>query len=72
MGSASRFHQSKRDPINQKGGPPLETISIDLAVDIIFDFTFNIEVRRTKIFHVNDQKVDIFRMKSLNLVQCEQ
>ena len=31
-GSASRFYQPKRDPINQKGGPPLGTISMDLAV----------------------------------------
>ena len=33
-GFASRFHQSKRDPINQKGGPPQGTISMDLAVPI--------------------------------------
>ena len=30
-GSASRFHQPKRGPINQKGGPPLGTIFQDLA-----------------------------------------
>ena len=30
--SASRFHQPKRDSINQKGGPPLGTTSMDLAV----------------------------------------
>ena len=30
-GYTSRFHQPKRDPINQKGGPPLGTISMDLA-----------------------------------------
>ena len=30
-GSASRYHQPKRDSINQKGGPPLGTISMDLA-----------------------------------------
>ena len=28
----SSFHQPKRDLINQKGGPPLGTISMDLAV----------------------------------------
>ena len=31
-GSTSRFHQPKRDPINQKRGPPLGTISMDLAI----------------------------------------
>jgi len=30
-GSAPRFHQPKRDLINQKGDPPLGTISMDLA-----------------------------------------
>ena len=36
-GSASRFHQPKRDPINQKGkgDPPLGTISMDLAVSLL-------------------------------------
>ena len=31
-GSTSRFHQPNRDSINQKGGPPLGTISMDLVV----------------------------------------
>ena len=35
-GYASRFHQPKRDPFNHKGGQPLGTISMDLAVHQIF------------------------------------
>ena len=34
-GSASRFHHLKRDPINQKRGPPLGTISMDLVVHVL-------------------------------------
>ena len=41
--SASRFYQPKREPINQKGGPPIGTISMDLAVsNLVTDYIQNI------------------------------
>ena len=45
---------------------------MDLAAHIIFDFTFNIEIGLKIFTLMTGQKVDIFQMRSLNLIHCEQ
>ena len=37
-GSVSRFQQPKRDSINQRGGPPLGTIAMNLAECLFHEF----------------------------------
>ena len=52
--------------ITPKSKHVLKVVSV---IIFIFDFTFVIEISLI-FFHTDDQKVDIFGMRFLNLVHC--
>ena len=66
-GSPSRFQQPKRDPINQKGGPPLGTISMDLAAS-----NENGHLQKIWINLVLETLTKVFNPQNRSIIYCSQ